>query len=252
MKIPDAVLRELLDQRELSPVAKIVWQTTTKCQPRSMNELSTKANVSRSAALVACRQLAGRKWMSFAKTGYRIRPVALIPHEYQVKMAEDFEAIYRLVRNRGEFLMRRYLDLRVWSDEYVDNARPEFLVNPTTDEPLEYDRYYMSKVAFEFNGPQHYGTTEMYPDDKAFREAKARDLIKKALSTNAGVKLITVRAEDLLPDAFERLIPVELPLNDVDKDGPYFKALVRACSAYVARAAALGGAVQAAKAAAKK
>ncbi|MDP2858860.1 MAG: hypothetical protein Q8P50_12910 [Bacillota bacterium] len=252
MKIPDAILRQLLEQSELSPTEKIVCLTTAKCLPRSMNELSTKANVSKSTALEAGRKLAARRWMSFARTGRKVRPVALIPHEHQSKMVEDLETIYRLVRNRGEFLMKRYLDLRVWSDEYVDNARPEFLVNPATDEPLEYDRYYLSRVAFEFNGAQHHSTTQAFPDDKALKEMKARDLIKKALSDKAGVKLIIVTAEDLPPDAFDKLLPDDLPLNPVDKDGPYFKALVRICTAYAAKAATPGGAVQAAKAVGKK
>jgi hypothetical protein len=175
-------------------------------------------------------------------------PCGLIPYEHQAKMAEHLETVCRLVRNKGEFLMKRYLDLRVCSDEYVENARLEFLVNPTTDEPLEYDRYYLSRVAFEFNGTQHYITTQAHPDEKALKELKARDLIKKALSDKAGVKLIAVTAEDLPPDALDKLLPDDLPLGPLDKDGPYFKALVRICTAYASKAAALSGTAQAAKA----
>jgi hypothetical protein len=190
--------------------------------------------------------------MSLVKTGNRIRPIALVPYQYQVKMAQDLEAVYGLVRNKGEFLMKRYLDLRINSDEFVDNARPEFLVNPMTDEPLEYDRYYMSRVAFEFNGPQHHGTTEAYPDEKALKEAKARDLFKKALSDKTGVKLITVTAEDLRPDVLGKLIPDDLPLNPIDEAGPHFKALVRICMAYAAKAARQTGVAQPVRVGVKK
>jgi len=252
VKIPDTVLRALLAESGMSPIAKIVWQATAKCLPQSMNEVPATANVSESSAKKACRQLASRKWMSFVKTSYRTRPVARIPYEHQVKMAEDFEALYKLVRNRGEFLMKRYLDLRVSSDECVDNARFEFLINPETDEPLEYDRYYTNKVAFEFNGPQHHGPTEMYPDSQASKQTATRDLVKKALSRDANVNLVIVEAKDLVPDAFDKLLPVELALNDIDRDGPYFRAFARLCSAYVAKAAAGSGTAPATKAGGKK
>ncbi len=252
VKIPDTVLRALLAESELSPIAKIVWQATAKCLPQGMNEVPPAAGVSRSSAFKACRQLASYRWMSFVKTDYRVRPLARIPYEHQVKMAEDFEALYKLVRNRGEFLMKTYLDMRVLSDEYVDNARFGFLINPETDEPLEYDRYYTSKVAFEFNGPQHHGPTEMYPNTKASKETNTRDLVKKALSHDANVNLVTVEVEDLVPDAFDKLLPADLALNDIDRDGPYFRAFARLCSAYVAKAAAGGAAATATKATARK
>lgn len=55
--------------------------------------------------------------------------------------------------------MREYLSLMIDSGEFEDNAAPGFLVNPLTDERLQFDRFYPPGVAFEFNGPQHYGAT---------------------------------------------------------------------------------------------
>jgi hypothetical protein len=34
--------------------------------------------------------------------------------------------------NKGEFLMKKYLDLLISSENCVDDARPQFLQNPMT------------------------------------------------------------------------------------------------------------------------
>jgi hypothetical protein len=91
-------------------------------------------------------------------------------------------------------------------------------------------------VAFEFNGWQHYGPTEKFPDEKELKEAQARDLIKKALSDDHGVKLVTVTAVHLVPAEFVKLLPADLPRNCVDEDGPYFTALANLCVGYKDRA----------------
>ncbi|MEW6048508.1 MAG: hypothetical protein AB1609_18860 [Bacillota bacterium] len=49
--------------------------------------------------------------------------------------------------------MKCWLDLLVAGDDFVDNARPAFLGNPLSRDPLEFDRYYLDGVRFEFNGP---------------------------------------------------------------------------------------------------
>lgn len=65
-------------------------------------------------------------------------------------------AVRRLPRARfdGEAIMREYLNVLVDSDEFPDNVRPGFLVNPYTGERMEFDRYYPPHVALEFQGPQ--------------------------------------------------------------------------------------------------
>jgi hypothetical protein len=67
-------------------------------------------------------------------------------------MVERLEKQYGMAQNKGEFLMKRNLDLWVHSSEFVDNARPDHLTTPTSDHPLEYDRYYYQLgVAFELS-----------------------------------------------------------------------------------------------------
>jgi hypothetical protein len=98
---------------------------------------------------------------------------------------------------RGEALMREWLNLLVARDDFQDGARPGFLVNPTTAERMEYDRWYPPDAAFEFNGFQHSGPTERYPSEAEAHERRARDLIKLGLSTEREVALVIIRGEDL-------------------------------------------------------
>lgn len=43
---------------------------------------------------------------------------------------------------RGQALMREFLSDLVASTDFLDDARPGFLINPFTGERMEYDRYY--------------------------------------------------------------------------------------------------------------
>lgn len=251
MKIPGVVLQELLKCPELSFFDRTTYLTAAMCQPQSVSELAALANASRTATLRSCRKLVELRWMSLARSGRKVRPIALIPLHHQEKMADSLEKTYDWIQNKGEFLMKSYLDLRVSSDEFVDNARPQFLVNPLSGQVMEYDRYYLKGVAFEFNGPQHSGPTEAYPDEEHFKEQAARDLLKQALSIRAGVRLVIVTADDLRPGAFEKLLPDALPQNGVDETGPYFRTLARICMRYRERAAQ-SSAMRQAKAAMKK
>jgi len=119
-------------------------------------------------------------------------------------------------RFRGEALMREYLSLIVNSDEFQDDATPGFLVNPTTGEKIQFDRFYPPDVAFEFNGPQHYGPTALYPDEEAFRKQRARDLIKIGLCKERSIKLEIVRAPDLVLHRMLELAGRHLPLRNLE------------------------------------
>lgn len=241
MKVPRFVIDQLSQQPGVNFKKQSLFYLALAYEPRSYSELARKAGMPRGVIRATCKALSSIGWMKIEGSSRMVRPVAVIPPHLQQKMAEMLREQYVVASNKGEFLMKRLLDVWIDNDNFVDNARPEFLVNPLTDQPLEYDRLYIEGVAFEFNGPQHHGPTEMYPDDKASKEAKARDLIKKSLSRDHGVNLVTVAASQLVPDEFEKLLPAELPLNYVDKEGPYFQALAHLCKAYSAKAAARPG-----------
>ena len=132
--------------------------------------LSGLTGVSPTTVKQALRALLDTGWLQvsqkskFSPIHFTLRhPVA------QRREGEVVEAGRRLEEASfvGEALMREYLSLIVDSDEYEDNATPGFLVNPYTGEGMQFDRYYPPRVAFEFNGPQHYGPTARYANEAA-------------------------------------------------------------------------------------
>lgn len=139
-----------------------------------------------------------------------------------------------LSRFRGETLMREFLTLLIDSDEYDDNARPGFLVNPLTGMQLEYDRYYLAGVAFEFNGPQHYGVTEKYQNEQEVREQQARDLIKLGISVLRGIRVVIIHPEDLCLETMRKKVQgLGLPLKrDLSGHGPLIDFLETASEDY--------------------
>lgn len=136
----------------------------------------------------------------------------------------------------GEALMKEWLTGLVDCNDYADGVRPGYLENPLSDKPLEYDRIYKGRVAFEFNGPQHYGPTDLYPDREKVKIQQARDAMKVGISRQHGVELVIVTAEDLSYDGMLAKIGSLLPLRDLDEDDPVMKYLERLSKAYRARA----------------
>jgi len=99
-----------------------------------------------------------------------------------------------------EKMMGDILDL-IYPDEYhKDRNRYKWLTNPNTKRRLELDRYYPNlKLAFEYNGKQHYvpilffaGGDEEQASYKWQRQQE-RDQIKRNLCRQYGVTLITIR-----------------------------------------------------------
>ena len=207
-------------------------------EPRSLSELARLAGLGRDTVSTTCWDMEERGWMSMVRFKGGIRPVSVMPHPCQVLMAKDLEAEYALEANKGEFLANKRLDWFLRDEEYVRNARPEFLVNPQTDEALEFDRYHPgASFAVEYNGLQHYRPTRDY-DEAKVRAQQARDLIKEGLCVRHGITLMVLTPEDLkagvLESKLENLVP-HLKRGFVDMDGPYIKALNRLCEKYVSK-----------------
>lgn len=238
MRISEIIVEELRVDPGLDGTARSVYLWAMAYQPVSVRQLAVCFGGRWHSVRMACRKLAAAGWMRLEESQREHRPVPLLPLRVQAKLAQGFERDYAMAENKGEFLMKRLVDLYVRCGLFMDNARAEFLVNPSTGHQLEYDRYcHGLGVAFEFNGPQHYGAAQGYTDRQTNKDIETRDLLKESLSRRAGVELITITSEGLRPNAFKALLPAHLPRNHVDEDGPYFKAVARLCTAYADRAA---------------
>lgn len=169
--------------------------------------------------------------------GHRLRYLLRDPHlSERERLVAGVKQRLERAAFKGEALMREWLTALVDCDDHVDGVRPGFLQNPLSDQPMEYDRLYLSRVAFEFNGPQHYRPTEKFPDARQAREQQARDAMKRGISLDHGVHLVIVRAEDLSFEGMRAKIGDLLPLRDVDRDDPVVRYLESVSRAYRIRA----------------
>jgi len=155
----------------------------------------------------------------------------------QKKAVAEMERRINEAPYRGEALMREYLSLVVDSDEYEDNANPGFLVNPYTNEKVEFDRYYPPGVAFEFNGPQHYRPTALYPDETAVQRQIIRDLVKIGICHERGIALRVVHPKDLQLHRMVEMVKGLLPLRDLEGHELVIQHLERVSRSYRQKAA---------------
>lgn len=228
----DLVFSEILKCEGLSPTAKLIYFYAHLFRPTSMESLAEQSKLDRNTVSKACIELQKNGWLKTVSHGQRKVPVPVVPHSVQQIQAKFLETAFALAPQKGEFLTKGMLDILVPSRDYVDNARPDFLANPLTGESLEYDRYYLEGVAFEFNGSQHYGPTQKYPNKEEFKSIRARDLVKKGLSEEHGIILVTVSFRDLTLTRMQEKIPPRLPSCQVDTDGPYVRTLERLSREY--------------------
>lgn len=240
MRVPDVVIEALMRDEGLGHYARPLYLLICAAEPKSMSELARLAGMSRNVVGKACKNLADLDWVKLIPDKRQVRPAPHIPHVVQESLVEELTVQYSMAPNKGEFLCKKRVELWIRDDTYVDNARPEFMTNPTSNEPMECDRIHpRAKLHVEFHGWQHYGPTRMF-SKKESREQQARDLMKGRLCEKNGYTFVEVSPDDLKPGVLEAKLDAvrpDLRRAYIDVDGPYYQELMRLCSAYAAKAA---------------
>lgn len=235
---PTSLLPEmLLGDKNISPGAKLVYVATQIYLPSSMTALAKRTGLSISTVSSFCDQLAKQGWIFKAKSGHTVVPVPAIPHQVQEQMIRELQAGFSVSPLKGEYLMKKWLDYLIMSDDYMDNARLNVLQNPLTGEPLELDRHYPTlKIGFEHHGPQHFGPTKAFPDRVKFNELRSHDLMKKSLCDENGISLVVFTADDFTLNGILKKLPqnLGLPIRRIDPSGPYVRALEKLSTEYKA------------------
>ena len=162
------------------------------------------------------------------------RIAASMPGHVEEFIAERLRDDRWQVTDAGQYLMLCILDLSINSLSYLDNARPAFLRNVLTRGRMEYDRYYYAhKAAFEFNGPQHYRTTQRYPDATELAKQQARDNMKAGISVRQGITLVEISVENLSFAQIMLKAPANLPRRYVNPEGPLIQTVTSLCEEYI-------------------
>ena len=202
----------------------------------SISELSKMTGQARSTVRIQSKRLADSGWIVVLTQGSKKAMYPTISDEYQVQIAELYKEQIRYVARVGQTHMHEWLKILLDVPEILENARPWFLQNPETGEYMEYDCYLPEpyNVAWEFQGQQHFRTTDIFPDDEALRRLQMRDLIKVSLSKKHGIELMIVTEEDLNYKGMLAKIPPGIPLRYVDPNGPRVRSLESLCQEYTA------------------
>lgn len=244
-----AVPASLIAHPTLSPASKCLYVALLiHSDPATRACSNTMTAVMRWAAIESphtlrrhVRSLREAGWLQIhaGRGSYTNTYVVLDPHR-AAREAELERVRLRLERERyiGEAVLKELLNVQVATDQFQDNARPGFLVNPLTGERLEFDRwYYKHGVAIEFNGPQHYQTTGAFPDPEQVRSQQLRDLVKHALARDHGVTIVVIRPQDLTFEGVRARLEGLLPLREVRREDPVVRYLTTVSQRYVRKAA---------------
>lgn len=236
---------DILLDRTLPHAARWVWgvirgmgqeftyQTLMECTGYSRNSVAKYLRVlgERGYLEGTVRRVARRKHFSFTAENpaeaRRQQELALFEKD---KARADRKAGYSF----GQFLMARTVELRTGTYA-VENGEVNCLVNQRTGGRLQFDLLLPEyKVALEFQGPQHYRVTRMYPSEQQLQAQRERDRVKRTLSAQAGFRLAEVDAANLSFEYIEQLLAgMGVPLRPVPDEKRYvYQALVRYADQY--------------------
>lgn len=212
-----AIPTDLLAESLVRPRAKLLYGLlqTIHIDEFSYKTLGETVGLSAITVKELVQELTAAGWMEAAQANqlapvrFRLTSPSARRREAALRRLEPFHF-------SSEAIMKEYLSVLIASDEYEDNARPGWLINPITDEHMELDRHYPGLAAFEYNGSQHFRTTEEYPSEPALRMRIARDLMKEALCARRGIPLIVITRADLNLKGIQQKLPATIPLRNLD------------------------------------
>lgn len=236
----------LLVDHELTNQAKILYavlQVTEGFQDSqglfTYRQLSNLTGLHPSTVKRAVRQLVNRRWLKIKQNNPRA-PIHFVLEDPVVeknkRLIGSMELRLKRASHLGEQITREFFNVLVDRVDFEDESSPGFLVNPYNDTEMRFDRYYPHDAAIEFNGPQHYGTTEKYPDPVEVLKQQARDAIKKAVCQSRGIHLMILHAEDLTLPVLRKKVDGVLPLRNLDEYGPLIAHLESIARSYRERA----------------
>lgn len=240
----------LLAERAVGAQAKVLYgllQFTPDCRGQAGQftypTLRSFTHLGPNTLKRAIADLVDGKWIRLSQKN-RLNPIhfTLGSPELARSREEASAADRRLKRAKhsGEAIMQEYLSMLIDSDQFTDNARPGFLINPITNERLELDRFYPpAEVAFEFHGAQHDRATGKYSQAQVEAQ-RLRDLIKAGICVYQGIRLVIVRAKDLSVHRMIKKIGQGMPLKDLTGQEPLIDLLEEASTVYCAAADAAG------------
>lgn len=220
----------LLTNAEISPGARLLYGQLQGLPHDSFTyvALSHLTGSSDDTLRRAVAELAVTGWLAITQTNrkspihFTLRnPVATLLSARISRMKSKV----RGAQHRGKALLREFLNAILALDRYEDNASPDFLLDPYTEELMELDRYYpTAAVAFEYHGAQRYEVTELATFEETVKQV-GYDAAKAFICKAWGIELVIIHPEELSWKGIQQKIPVNLPRRDLRGLEPLVTAL---------------------------
>jgi rubrerythrin len=98
--------------------------------------------------------------------------------------------------SKNEETVREYLESKTGLT--FPKVKPSFLVNPNTGKRLELDGYCKKlKMAFEYDGEQHFKPVKCWGGKNRFLKTKKLDLLKNKLCKNNNIRLLRINYKNI-------------------------------------------------------
>ncbi len=143
--------------------------------------------------------------------------------QYLQKCMQPTEYIRTENRWKSEELMYECVKKVFSKNEVVHQHRPYFL--HTRNGQMSYDVFvYGEKIAFEYQGKQHFEPVEYFGGEEHFEEQRKRDELKLKLSEENGITLIYVNYwEDISTKLIKEKVIETFKQKEIVKDKYYLK-----------------------------
>lgn len=221
-RLTDLAFARLLECDDVPFESIALYDLIRRRCPESFAHLAKLSGRTRKMVRKECEVLRELGWLKFEvarSSSTVIIPTA--PLSLQLEFSTEVVKLRRLWPRKGESIMKGMLDNIVQSWDYLDNCRPQRMLNPETGRALELDRFYYPHVAFEFQGTQHYELTALHKDNHQFERAKLLDLAKVGLGVKNSIQIVEITAADLTIEGIIARIPDALAIQRIDTTGPY-------------------------------
>lgn len=224
----------LLNDSRLKPTDIAVYVHLFYHRLGSLTAHAKQSQISYETFRRSVRRLIQYGWAEEIPFGEGYIIVPWMPVEVEQKVADKLARVRDEAPFLGEWLMRCMLDAMVLDNDYSDNARPAWFVSGDGSGRYELDRWYRSaRVAFEFQGPQHYRTGNMYvTNETELNERIHRDRLKAGICNMEGIRLIQVTPTDLTFTRLRDKLDGLLPLAPVRDNRPLSRTLEQMARSY--------------------
>lgn len=243
IKVPASLLLDA----NLTPFAKWFYAFLIAYCKHKQTHVATQSELLKTAGLAgdqalrgAIAQLQHTGWLRIRRHGRSTGSMyeLLDPHwALREAIREDIAFDLMSRTYKGESLLKAMLDILVPFEPCEDNAQPKYLVNLSTGQLMEFDRWYpLARVAIEFNGPQHYEPTNAFPDPNNVLQQRQRDLLKLAHATQYKTHFVTITPPELTFPKLQEIFAGLLPMVPLQPEDPVVRFLAHYSRNYARKA----------------